>query len=226
MTYLEQLTEEKNQKELVYTNALSLYDETMDSIKKYWEVMLTDMYGVNGMKVSVEFSTWSDRIVYSINRDNYSSYASTFRISVSDSSTSLRGLREIDEETNFDDITLSNSLFMDYPKKKGLFSVGTKDLKDMKVLRSNLTKANDERKLAVKLYDMELKSINSTKFYEIVKGGDTIQKDGGDFWSITKITNKCVYAVCVSYESTSRRFTKEQFFNETKNYVDLSEVSE
>ena len=95
----------------------------------------------------------------------------------------------------------------------------------MKVLRENLTKTNNERKLAVRLYDMELKSINSTKFYEVVKGGDTIQKDGGDFWSITKITNKCVYAVCVSHETVSRRFTKEQFFNETKNYVDLSEVS-
>lgn len=225
MTYLEQLTEEKNQKELVYTNALSLYDETMESIKKDWEVMLSDMYGVSDMNVSVEFSTWSDKIEYSINRDNYSRYASTFRISVSDSSTSLRGPREIDEETNSDVVTLFNSLLMDYPKKKGLFSVGTSDLKEMKVLRENLTKTNNERKLAVRLYDMELKSINSTKFYEVVKGGDTIQKDGGDFWSITKITNKCVYAVCVSHETVSRRFTKEQFFNETKNYVDLSEVS-
>lgn len=225
MTYLEQLTEEKNQKELVYTNALSLYDETMESIKKDWEVMLSDMYGVSDMKVSVSFSSWADRIEYSINKGNYSSYSSNFSIKVGDTSTSLRGPREIDEETNSDVVMLFNSLLMDYPKKKGLFSVGTSDLKEMKVLRENLTKTNNERKLAVRLYDMELKSINSTKFYEVVKGGDTIQKDGGDFWSITKITNKCVYAVCVSHETVSRRFTKEQFFNETKNYVDLSEVS-
>lgn len=225
MTYLEKLTEEKNQKELLYTTALSLYNETIESIKKDWEVMLTDMYGVNEMMVSVEFSTWNDRIEYSINKGNYSRYSSTFSIKVDDSSTSLRGPREIDEETELDVVMLYNSLLMDYPKRKGLFSVGTKDLEEMKVLRESVNKTNDERKLAVKLYDMELKSINSTKFYEVVKGGDTIQKDGGDFWSITKITNKCVYAVCVSYETVSRRFTKEQFFNETKNYVDLSEVS-
>lgn len=225
MTYLEELTEEKNQKELLYTTALSLYNETIESITKDWEVMLTDMYGVNDMKVSVEFSSWADRIEYSINKGNYSSYSSNFSIKVSDSSTLLRGPREIDEDTELDIVTLYNSLLMDYPKKKGLFSVGIKDLKEMKVLRERVNKTNNERKLAVRLYDMELKSINSTKFYEVVKGGDTIQKDGGDFWSITKITNKCVYAVCVSYETVSRRFTKEQFFNETKNYVDLSEVS-
>ncbi len=225
MTYLEQLTEEKNQKELVYTTAMSLYEETMESIKKDWEVMLVDMYGISNMKVSIGFSTWADRMEYSINKGNHSTYSSTFSIKVDDTSTTLRGPREIDEETNLDVVTLYNSLLMDYPKKKGLFSVGTSDLKEMKVLRENLTKANNERKLAVKLYEMELKSINSNKFYEVVKGGDTIQKDGGDFWSITKITNKCVYAVCVSYETVSRRFTKEQFFNETKNYVDLSEVS-
>ena len=226
MTYLETLREDKIKQETVLAIAKGNYFSEITKMEGEWVKMLEDMYGASGMFVSIEFSSWSEALEVSIKKKE-NDYRPLFKIKFKTDDVSLSGFRDVDLDTDIEDITLYSTLLLDFTTKKGLFSVGTSNLTVMSVLREELRMSTNEMQTITNSFEKELLENKQSHFYEVVKDGDVIVRNSTESWNVTKITNKCVFAIHVDYtDCVSRRYNKNQFYIDTKDFVKLESVTE
>ena len=182
--------------------------------------VIKDMYGFEVEYFRLRQSVWNEsvEIVFTVGRDDVN-----IRIG---SQTTLR-IPTIDENTTDDAIALFTSLLTDYRGKTGGYSVMVSLAGQMNDARKGQTKARHELETALTQYEALKRVQKQEMFYEIVKDGDIVKRNDSEYWKITKITNKCVFAIHKDYSDVnSHRYTKEQFFSKTQSYVDFSEVED
>lgn len=182
--------------------------------------VMKDMYGVEAQTVSVHKSVWSETVSVDVHFGARNSVE--FRVGQEGVTVTLP---RINEELPSDLVVLCGSLLMDYNTKTGGYSV-IKDMSDtfMGLVKERRSVGYELDKARVE-YEGLKRSQKNDMFYSVVKGGDIIKRNDSTYWKITKITDKCVYAISVDYgDVKSRRYKKEQFFNETSAFVNFEEV--
>jgi hypothetical protein len=219
MATLQELKAIKEQKYEVYVNSNVEYNETLNGVKNNVKDIMRDMYGYKPTDVSVDYSIWSEHL--RIDMDRYTDNSIQFTVKTDSVNVNFD---TITKSTSEDYLMMMSSVTLDYVNGKGVFSI-LKSVNDTLIeLKEKRRKADQELTEAKIAYDVMAKERKSEMFYSIVKGGDIVKAGNNLYWTITKITEKCVYAILVDYNDVkSKRYTKEQFFNDTSKYVDLSE---
>lgn len=209
---------EKSQKN--YDKAVEKLNQYKESIPSLVQQACLDMYGLKPDTVRVYKSSWTERTQFELTfGDNEITVTSSKNIG-------FRG-GSVDNTTNPDYVVFLASFLMDLNNVKGVFSVMktmTRELVDLGEVVSEYSNTLYTDRVS---YEAYVRNRKEEMFYDIVKGGDVITRSEREFWKITKITQKCVYAIEVEYSETkSRRFKKEDFFETVKSYVDLTEVED
>ena len=88
-------------------------------------------------------------------------------------------------------------------------------------------KENDYRPLFKIKFKTDDVSLSGFRDVDLDTDIEDITLYSTESWNVTKITNKCVFAIHVDYtDCVSRRYNKNQFYIDTKDYVKLESVTE
>lgn len=182
--------------------------------------VVKDMYGVEVTYVDVRHSIWNEYVNVVITVGGVD-----FRFRIGGSTGFNVDLPSIDNTLDGDIVIFAASLLMDFNGKTGGYSV-IKSLcetliEDHKIYKESTYQLDGARSE----YEKLKREKKEEMFYEVVKGGDIIKRTDMVYWKVTKVTEKCVYAIHRDYHDVkSRRYKKSEFFSETNSYVNFDEV--
>jgi len=222
---LQELKLDLEKKEETALNASNAYNKKIDEISKDVEKVVLDLYGVTIGNSTVRVNTWSDTLEIDIiettqTRRNYS-------INISAGERNTLDIGTINGAVGDDMIILTSALLADYKGNKGLFSVVSTLQVEILKLKTTRHELSNIASTARADYQIEMKSKQMGTFFDVIGVGHVIT-DGGsgsESWNITKITKKCVYVIHMDYgDNRSRRYSKDEFFKVTKDYVNLTIV--
>lgn len=203
-----------------YENADIAVNDAEKAIKEGVKQVVKDMYGVEVTRISLHTSSWTESISLGFFVPNGGDV--DFRINSGKISINFP---RFTEDMSADYITLCGSLLMDYTAKTGGFSVIQSLALDLNNKITERRTASYELDKVRTNYENLKRSKKKEVFFSIVKDGDIIKKNNREYWKVTKITQKCVYAISKDYsEVRSRRYKKDEFFAETNRWVNLEEV--
>jgi len=225
MSYYQELIEKKNTAEKNYNDAILSCDTYDIELKGHLNQVMEDMYGVVGGVDSIVFNQkwWRD------------SWSLEFRVKEGGMFNIYYSTRNGGIEVDFpkmstisteEEINLIAGLSLDYSKRKGVFSLVEGWFKTKKELDDTKRELSTKYDSAKNMFDAYQHLNKMSLFFEVAKSGDVIG-EGNNYYAIRKITEKCVYYTESEYgEITSRRKSKNDFWNLVSNKVVLDEVTE